>query len=161
MKWNWKNQMVCITTSQTKSCILIAFAEEVRQLRIQLQMEGLFDSSKFYYAWKLLSNFAILASSIYCLCSYGESSWPLLTLSAVGVGIFWQQSGWLAHDFLHHQVFADRMMNNIFGYILGNIFQGFSVDWWKNKHNTQVLKILLLTDHDVLQPSRSTQHSRI
>ena len=32
--------------------------------------------------------------------------------SAVTLGLFWQQAGWLAHDFCHQQVFADRALNN-------------------------------------------------
>lgn len=31
------------------------------------------------------------------------------------------QGGWLAHDFLHHQVFRHRSMNTVAGYIIGNI----------------------------------------
>jgi hypothetical protein len=56
--------------------------------------------------------------------------------SAALLGMFWQQCGWLAHDFLHHQVFADRKWNDVLGFLLGNVTQGFSVGWWKNKHNT-------------------------
>jgi len=51
------------------------------------------------------------------------------------LALFWQQCGWLAHDFLHHQVFENRKYNNWAGLLIGNIFQGFSVDWWKKKHN--------------------------
>ena len=47
----------------------------------------------------------------------------------------WQQCGWLAHDFLHHQVFANRAINDAFGLFFGNFAQGFSVAWWKDKHN--------------------------
>ena len=47
----------------------------------------------------------------------------------------WQQCGWLAHDFLHHQVFTNRAMNDAFGLFFGNFCQGFSVAWWKDKHN--------------------------
>lgn len=57
-------------------------------------------------------------------------------LSAALVALFWQQCGWLAHDFLHHQVFENRFYGDMMGILVGNIFQGFSVGWWKNKHNT-------------------------
>jgi len=33
-------------------------------------------------------------------------------------------------------VFENRFWGDIFGLIIGNLFQGFSVAWWKNKHNT-------------------------
>ena len=48
--------------------------------------------------------------------------------------------GWLAHDFLHHQVFKNRKINDFMGYLIGNVGQGFSVEWWKNKHNTHHAK---------------------
>jgi hypothetical protein len=34
------------------------------------------------------------------------------------------------------QVFANRALNDAVGYFFGNVMQGFSVAWWKNKHNT-------------------------
>ena len=43
--------------------------------------------------------------------------------SAFLLGLFWQQVGWLAHDFLHHQVFRHRWANNWAGLCLGNVFQ--------------------------------------
>ncbi|KAJ1555717.1 hypothetical protein HK405_014135 [Cladochytrium tenue] len=61
-------------------------------------------------------------------------------LAAVAAGLlmalFWQQCGWLAHDALHNQVFADRRFNDAFGFLVGNVMLGFSVNWWKNKHCT-------------------------
>lgn len=46
------------------------------------------------------------------------------------------EQGWLAHDFLHHQVFENRSLNRAIGYLVGNIYQGFSVAWWTDKHTT-------------------------
>lgn len=51
------------------------------------------------------------------------------------MALFWQQSAFLAHDFLHHQVFTNRSYNNLGGLFFGNIWQGFSTSWWKAKHN--------------------------
>jgi fatty acid desaturase len=59
-----------------------------------------------------------------------------LIASSLLLGLFWQQSGWLSHDFLHHQVFKRRSVNNFMGYLMGNVGQGFSVGWWKQKHNS-------------------------
>ena len=55
--------------------------------------------------------------------------------SALLLGLFWQQCGWLAHDFLHHQVFKNRLFGDLIGLVLANFLQGFSLSWWKNKHN--------------------------
>lgn len=57
-------------------------------------------------------------------------------LGAFLMAVFWQQCGWLAHDFLHHQVFKARGYGDLAGVFWGNLMQGFSVGWWKNKHNT-------------------------
>ncbi len=64
---------------------------------------GLFRSSKRYYVWKTGSTFAILAAALTVLVRFRESMWGLVG-SAFLLGLFWQQGGWLAHDYLHHQV---------------------------------------------------------
>jgi len=56
--------------------------------------------------------------------------------SAVFVGLFWQQLGWLGHEYAHHQVFASRTKNHYVGWFCGNVLQGFSAHWWKDRHNS-------------------------
>lgn len=102
-------------------------------LRKEVRALQLFDSNKLFYAFKILFNVAICATSVLMVLSSG--AWPMIALGAFIMALFWQQCGWLAHDFLHHQVFVRRRINNLFGVLVGNIFQGFSVSWWKNKHN--------------------------
>jgi acyl-lipid Delta6-acetylenase / acyl-lipid (9-3)-desaturase len=55
---------------------------------------------------------------------------------ALLLAFFWQQCGWLAHDFGHNQVFSSRAWNDVGILLVGNLYQGFSCEWWKNKHNT-------------------------
>lgn len=55
--------------------------------------------------------------------------------SSLLLGLFFQQCGWLAHDFLHHQVFKYRKYGDLAGVFWGNLMQGYSMQWWKNKHN--------------------------
>lgn len=66
---------------------------------------GLFRSSKSYYLYKTGSTFAILAAALAALVRWHESMWGLVG-SAFLLGLFWQQGGWLAHDYLHHQARA-------------------------------------------------------
>ena len=66
---------------------------------------GLFRSSKSYYLYKTGSTFAILAVALAVLVRWHESMWGLIG-SAFLLGLFWQQGGWLAHDYLHHQASA-------------------------------------------------------
>lgn len=110
------------------------YVADVVQMRRDLQKLGMFHSSKLYYAYKVSFNIAMLATSVAVLLS-APGSWPALLVSAAIMGLFWQQCGWLAHDFLHHQVFVNRTYNNLLGVLIGNVFQGFSVAWWKAKHN--------------------------
>lgn len=109
--------------------------EDFRKLRTQMQKQGLFKCSRAYYVAKLLSNFSLLAIAAGVLAMWHNRMWAFV-LSACTISLFWQQSGWLAHDFLHHQVFRSRRLNNFVGLILGCVFLGFSADWWKTKHNT-------------------------
>merc|ERR1711937_756198 len=64
-----------------------------------------------------------------------SDSMVMHALSALLLGLFWQQCGWLAHDFLHHQVFKQRKYGDLGGIFWGNLMQGYSMQWWKNKHN--------------------------
>lgn len=110
--------------------------EDFRALRASLRARGLFKSNKIYYAWKVVSTFAILLIAGTILVQFGRSSQVACMAAAILVALFWQQSGWLAHDFAHHQVFETRVINNLVGVIVGTVWQGFSIDWWKKKHNT-------------------------
>ncbi|KAJ3070484.1 hypothetical protein HDU99_002668 [Rhizoclosmatium hyalinum] len=112
------------------------FKEDVNELRNKLIAMGAFKSNKLYYLWKLVSTFSICAASAAILVNYGRTSALAVIAAGSLMAIFWQQSGWLAHDFLHHQVFQNRFYNNVVGYIVGNVWQGFSVSWWKDKHCT-------------------------
>lgn len=110
------------------------FEQGYRELRAHLLTMGLFKADLLYYTFKVLSNLAILAASVLC-CTLSTSFYYHM-LGAIFLGLFWQQCGWLAHDFLHHQVFKTRSYGDYMGIFLGNICQGFSVAWWKSKHNT-------------------------
>ncbi|KAG9306600.1 hypothetical protein G9A89_004797 [Geosiphon pyriformis] len=111
------------------------FTNDLRAIKKQLILENYFESSKAYYAMKVLSNIMIWAMSIWILANHGNTLFGV-TFAATIMGLFWQQCGWLSHDFLHHQVFEDRKYGNLMGAFLGGVCQGFSPSWWKDKHNT-------------------------
>lgn len=111
-----------------------AFEKSYRELRAKLFTLGYFNASPAFYAYKVMSNLVLLGLAAACAI-FSESLAVHLT-GAVLLGLFWQQCGWLAHDFLHHQVFKTRMYGDLMGLLVGNVFQGFSVHWWKMKHNT-------------------------
>ena len=112
-----------------------AMLQSFRRMRTQMLRAGLFKSSKSFYAWKVISLLGMYCTVAGILMN-GQGTWVAALAGAFTLALAWQQSGWLAHDFLHHQVFQNRQLNNAFGYFIGNCLQGFSVDWWKSKHNT-------------------------
>lgn len=105
------------------------FAAEMRELRDKLAGEGYFHSSKLFYAYKVLSTLAICGVGLYILYRWGRTSTLAMVVSAIIVGLFWQQCGWLAHDFGHHQCFEDRFWNDVIVVFLGDFCQGFSLSW--------------------------------
>eukprot|EP00968_Pinguiococcus_pyrenoidosus_P016504 scaffold1596_cov302-Pinguiococcus_pyrenoidosus.AAC.73 len=109
------------------------FEKAYRDLRVKLKKAGLFKASWLYYTWKCLSTLALCALSWTMVLS--SDSFLVHMLAAVVLAVFWQQCGWLAHDFLHHQVFENRRLGDLAGIMIGNVWQGFDVSWWKNKHN--------------------------
>lgn len=121
-------------SSGTKTDQQRNFEKAYRELRAKMMAMGLFNANPAYYVFKVASNFVILAAGA-ALGMY-SNNFTLQMIGAVLVGLFWQQSGWLAHDFLHHQVFKNRKYGDMMGLVLGNLFQGFSVQWWKTKHNS-------------------------
>ena len=98
------------------------FEKSYRELRAKLISLGLFNASYVYYIYKVLSNLCILALSI--ACAVMTKSLSVNILGGIILGLFWQQSGWLAHDFLHHQVFKNRFYGNLMGIFVGNVWQG-------------------------------------
>lgn len=105
-----------------------------RNLRAHAIKAGLFESRLTYYVWKSFSNLGIFAAVVGLLSI--SSSLIVQFFAACLLGLFYQQCGWLSHDFLHHQVFENRLYGDMMGIFFGNVCQGFSVSWWKNKHNT-------------------------
>lgn len=110
------------------------FEKAYRQLNAKMVAAGLYKADHLYYLFKVVSTISIAVVGVYCATQF-DSSWPMTILGAIIVGLFWQQCGWLAHDFLHHQVFKTRLYGDLAGLFIGNVLQGFSVAWWKNKHN--------------------------
>ena len=108
-------------------------------MRASFASRGLFRASAPYYCFKVASTLSLAATAMAMLflskSPSGSIAFCDALASAVTLGLFWQQAGWLAHDFCHQQVFADRNVNNAFALFLGNVCQGFSVGWWKAKHN--------------------------
>jgi len=120
-------------TNSTKTDEQVAFEKGYRDLRAKMIVAGLFKSNGWFYLYKCLSNMAIWGTSVAMV--WFSDSFAVHIASALLMGLFFQQCGWLAHDFLHHQVFSKRKYGDWLGLYWGNLMEGYSVQWWKNKHN--------------------------
>jgi len=116
-----------------KDVVVSPALAEHRKLKEKFVKENFYESNKLFYAYKFMTNITLLTLSVLIAANF-ESTLRIL-VAGFFLGLFWQQCGWLSHDFLHHQVFKNRKYNNFMGYLIGNVFQGFSVSWWKAKHN--------------------------
>lgn len=99
-------------------------------LRQRVHSDGLMDAKPEFYLRKI-AEAAALMTLVFVLQYAG---WYLS--SACVLALVWQQLGWLTHEFCHHQPLKNRRLNDVASLLLGNVAQGFSRDWWKNKHNT-------------------------
>jgi acyl-lipid Delta6-acetylenase / acyl-lipid (9-3)-desaturase len=111
-----------------------AFEQGYRRLRQELIQMGAFTASPSFYVYKFISNQCMWAVAV-ALVYFCRENVAAHVASALLMGMFFQQCGWLAHDCLHHQVFKKRRYGDYAGLYWGNLMQGYSVQWWKNKHN--------------------------
>lgn len=115
-----------------------------RKFRQDIEDMGLLKRQYGWYAYKITTTLLLWATAVF-LCFTGN--W---IISALIMGVFYQQAGWLGHDIAHHCVFENRTLNNAIGYFISNILQGFSTHWWKDRHNCHhSITNVLETDPDV------------
>lgn len=118
--------------------------DKYQELEQRLKAAGLLDRSPFFYTYKTATTVGLLVLSFILLVN---NHW---LLSAIALGLFWQQAGWLSHEYCHHCVFTNRKLNNAFGYVMGNLLQGYSISWWKDRHNTHhAITNVLEADPDI------------
>jgi hypothetical protein len=99
-----------------------ALIQDFRKLRAELVKDGLFKTNYVYYVWKLISTTMLAIASGMVLKAYPDMLMGFLASTAL-VALFWQQSGWLSHDFCHNQVFKNRKVNHVLGMLTGNVYQ--------------------------------------
>lgn len=105
----------------------VAIEEDFAALHYELEAEGRFTPSLSYYSLKIWELYLLLYISIITL---DAGYWHI---STIVTGLFFQQAGWLSHDFAHTQVVTGKY-RSYFLYILGCLFQGFTATWWIPKH---------------------------
>uniref|UniRef100_A0AAF5DQH5 FA_desaturase domain-containing protein n=1 Tax=Strongyloides stercoralis TaxID=6248 RepID=A0AAF5DQH5_STRER len=99
------------------------------RFRMDVRRAGYFEASNIFFIRKFFESIGIILISYFL--QYNE--WYIL--SALCMGLAWQQLGWMIHDYTHNQHFKNHWYNDISSYIVGNFLQGFSSGGWKEQHN--------------------------
>ncbi|KAL3823071.1 hypothetical protein ACHAXA_011123 [Cyclostephanos tholiformis] len=108
---------------------------DFRALGESFEKLGYFRVSPAFYVTKVFAVFCIFLASLGLLL--GTSSIAGLALSAILMGIFWQQFAFVGHDVGHmsRRAHARDGINVPRLGALVTLFNGISVAWWKATHN--------------------------
>jgi len=81
----------------------LKLVEDFRAVKAEMVRRAPLQELPLFYAYKFTTTMMLLAAGL-ATASYGQHSALLVVLGATLTGLFWQQTGWLAHDFCHNQV---------------------------------------------------------
>lgn len=95
--------------------------------------------AKGYYKtdWMFYVQKTSVVIMLYALVFYlviGFEQWYMHYIGAVVLAFFWQQCGFIMHEFMHSQVFRQRFKDRFGGCIFGTTFFGISAHWWQDEH---------------------------
>eukprot|EP01062_Namystynia_karyoxenos_P066035 TRINITY_DN60054_c0_g1_i1.p1 TRINITY_DN60054_c0_g1~~TRINITY_DN60054_c0_g1_i1.p1 ORF type:complete len:788 (+),score=253.74 TRINITY_DN60054_c0_g1_i1:104-2467(+) len=104
----------------------------------RLRAEGWYDPPVLWFTAKCLVCAALLGGAAACLrlpCPawLPQSVWSLW-LPILLLGLFWQQSAFMAHDLMHNSTFQRREVDQKWGWLFGNVCFGVSSVWWRDEH---------------------------
>ncbi|KAI0048142.1 delta6 fatty acid desaturase [Auriscalpium vulgare] len=111
-----------------------AFTLDMRALEDTLRKHGYYEASLGYFAFLHLIGFSLLGTSVLTLYRYGHTVGGVM-FSAIMLALFFQQAGWLGHDFCHKQVSANPAVSYVGSLAWGALAEGFSMRWWNDKHS--------------------------
>lgn len=108
-------------------------SEKYNELHQQLLDAKLFDCPYIEYFHQFCINLTLgLWSAIFFKTNH-------YFLSALFLGLFWQQLVFIAHDSGHIAITHNYQFDNIIGIVIANWIGGLSVGWWKRSHNVHHL----------------------
>lgn len=96
-----------------------------RALRRQLEADGWFVRN---WLWDLF--YIIIMVSLVTGGTLVKDSHPMVAVLMIGLGM--QQAGWIGHDYVHGR----GEVSYVLGRVIGSLINGFSSNWWSDKHNT-------------------------
>jgi fatty acid desaturase len=103
------------------------------ELSREVKRAGLLNRRPAYYSIKIGVNLLLLTAGWAVFALMGRSWWQLLI--AVFLAVMFTQTAFIGHDAGHHQISGSKRVNDLFGYLHGNLLVGLSYGWWTSKHN--------------------------
>ena len=107
---------------------------EYLELKRKVTAAGLLDRQYLYFAWKIPSVVAMVATSVAVLVIFSGTLW-IQMLNAVFLAMVFTNLGFMGHDSGHRQIFKSAKRND--WVLLGvGFLTGMTPSWWQDKHNT-------------------------
>ena len=108
-------------------------ASDYAVLKRRIRAAGLLDKQPWYYALCISANLAMLGLCLLLLLVLHNTG--LIALTAIALGLVSGQLGFQLHDAGHKQMFERNSLNDLVGYVTGDLLLGMSYGWWVEKHN--------------------------
>jgi len=110
-------------------------SKDIELLQRDLEKLGAFKPDYWFYV-----NRGSIVAALFAVCLYfiqfSPTSLASCLISAVALGIMWQQLAFIGHDLGHHVVTHNKALDDNLSLFVGNAIQGISLEWWKHNHNT-------------------------
>ena len=88
-----------------------------------------------FYIRMIIWYTALLSASIMCVI-YGRDNFGISVFAGgLLMALYFQQIAFMGHDLGHTAVFHNRRTDSAVGLLIGNLFSGISMGWWKATHN--------------------------
>ncbi|KAH3666908.1 hypothetical protein OGAPHI_003358 [Ogataea philodendri] len=108
-------------------------SQKYNELHAKIKAEGLYDCPYVEYYKQMCINGGLF---LYFLV-FWKLEWYFL--SAVSIGLFWQQLTFIAHDAGHLAITHNYHIDNFIGILIADWMGGLSLGWWKRNHNVHHL----------------------
>ncbi|XP_014662646.1 PREDICTED: sphingolipid 10-desaturase-like isoform X2 [Priapulus caudatus] len=106
----------------------VAFEKLERDLRAK----GFFETDWTWYVGKVAVVVALFVIAVTLVTCF--DAWYCHYLGAVALAFFWQQNGFIMHEFMHSQLFKDFSKDKYGGLFFGTVCFGISAHWWRDEH---------------------------
>lgn len=108
-------------------------SKKYNELQERIQLAGLYECPYIEYFYQFCINLTLaMFSAIFFKIKH-------YFLSALLLGIFWQQLVFIAHDAGHISITHNYQIDNIIGIFIADWIGGLSIGWWKRNHNVHHL----------------------